>query len=134
MNAFARAAVIRAAKTQLPKDVIRGYLGPYDSWANRVANLRFVQDIPMHSGVPSWTVMKQLEDALPTLKHLPMLICWGGADFCFDDSFLETWKERFPEATVHQFAEAGHYVLEDAGPQVIERVRAFLGAAEPATA
>lgn len=140
MNAFARAAVIRAARTPLPAKVALGYTGPYDSWKNRIATLRFVEDIPLHPGVPSWPVMEELEAALPQLADRPMLICWGGADFCFDDSFLATWQEKFPDAEVHRFAEAGHYVLEDAGPQVLERVEAFLertapgGAAKPETA
>jgi pimeloyl-ACP methyl ester carboxylesterase len=128
MNAFARAAVIRAAKTSLPKDVIRGYLGPYDSWANRIANLRFVQDIPLHPGIPSWPVLETIEAGLAQFKDRPMLICWGGEDFCFDDSFLATWRERFPDAQVHRFADAGHYVLEDAGERVIEHMRQFLAA------
>jgi len=126
LNAFARAAVVRAARTRLPAPVARGYTAPYGSWADRIATLRFVEDIPMHPGVPSWAVMDEVEAALPALRDRPMLICWGGADFCFDDTFLAGWRERFPAAEVHRFAEAGHYVLEDAGPQVLERVEAFL--------
>src|SRR5690606_16244808 len=61
LNAFARAAVIRAARTRLPRDVAYGYVAPYDGWANRVANLRFVQDIPMHPGVPSWGPIVEIE-------------------------------------------------------------------------
>jgi len=132
MNAFARAAVIRAAKTKLPAQVARGYTGPYDSWANRISTLRFVEDIPMHPGIPSWEPMLEIEQGLPRLKALPALICWGGEDFCFNDSFLETWKEHLPDAEVHRFADAGHYVLEDARAEVLEKVRAFLGVASPA--
>lgn len=136
LNAFARAAVIRAAKTSLPPKVVHGYTGPYDSWATRIANLRFVEDIPLHEGIPSWAPLLEIEEGLPQLQRLPMLICWGGKDFCFNDSFLRTFQERFPAAEVHRFAKAGHYVLEDAGPQVIEAMRAFfakhpLAIAEP---
>lgn len=126
MNAFARAAVIRAATTSLPKGVIRGYLGPYDSWANRIANLRFVQDIPMHPGVPSWPVLEKIEAGLAQFKDRPMLICWGAKDFCFNDSFLATWREHFPDADVHRFEDAGHYVLEDAGERVVKLMREFV--------
>jgi pimeloyl-ACP methyl ester carboxylesterase len=125
LNGFARAAVIRAVMKKMPADVARGYVGPYDSWANRVGNLRFVQDIPMHSRIPSWDAIIDVEQKLPLLRDKPMLICWGGRDFCFDDTFLATWRERFPAAEVHRFADAGHYVLEDAGEQVIERMSAF---------
>ena len=44
-----------------------------------------------------------------------MLICWGERDFVFDHHFLAEWRRRFPEAEVHRFPDAGHYVLEDAG-------------------
>ncbi|MGE0708106.1 MAG: alpha/beta fold hydrolase [Planctomycetota bacterium] len=132
LNAFARAAVIRASHRGLSREVARGYTGPYGSWADRVANLRFVQDIPMHPGVPSYALVQELERELPRLRELPVLVCWGGRDFCFDDSFLEGFRERLPEAEVVRYADAGHYVLEDAGEQVIERIRALLG--QPAAA
>ena len=44
-----------------------------------------------------------------------MLIGWGMKDFVFDRHFLDEWARRFPEAEVHRFADAGHYILEDAG-------------------
>jgi pimeloyl-ACP methyl ester carboxylesterase len=126
MNAFSRAAVIRAAAKPLSKEVKHGFMGPYDSWANRVGHLRFVQDIPMHAGIPSHAVVSELEAALPRLAERPVMICWGGLDFCFNDSFLEEFKKRLPDAEVHRFADAGHYVLEDARDEVLDRVRAFL--------
>ncbi|RMG09442.1 MAG: alpha/beta fold hydrolase [Planctomycetota bacterium] len=126
LNAFARAALVRAATTRLPEEVRRGYLGPYDSWAHRVGHLRFVQDIPMHPGIPSWKTLVEIEEGLAGLREHPMLICWGGRDFCFDDRFLAEWRRRFPEAEVHRFADAGHYVLEDAGERVEAALRAFL--------
>lgn len=126
LNGFARAATIRAVQRKMPAAIKRGYLGPYGSWADRVGNLRFVQDIPMHDRIPSWPVLVEVERRLPDLRGKPMLVCWGGRDFCFDDTFLAGWRERFPEAEVHRFADAGHYVLEDAGPEVLERLRAFL--------
>jgi pimeloyl-ACP methyl ester carboxylesterase len=126
LNGFARAAVVRAVMKPMRPEVARGYLAPYDSWRNRVGNLRFVQDIPMSPRVRSWDVIGEIEAGLPSLASKPMLVCWGGRDFCFDDTFLATWRAKFPDAEVHRFAEAGHYVLEDAGPEVIERVRAFI--------
>ena len=52
-NAFARGAV-RTCVTRAPmsKSVAVGYLEPYDSWANRIAVHRFVQDIPLKEGGP----------------------------------------------------------------------------------
>ena len=73
-----------------------------------------------------------------TLRGKPMLICWGGKDFCFNDSFLAEWQRRFPDAEVHRYADAGHSVLEDARDAVVGQIEDFLArtaqAGEPATA
>lgn len=47
-NAFAGAAVYMAVEKpeRMTPEVKKGYLAPYDSYENRVATLRFVQDIP----------------------------------------------------------------------------------------
>jgi cis-3-alkyl-4-acyloxetan-2-one decarboxylase len=134
MNGFAKPATWMAVMKRMRPEVARGFLRPYDSWRNRIGNLRFVQDIPMHPRIPSWETLGRIEDALPTLRDKPMLVCWGGRDFCFDDTFLEGWKTRFPAAEVHRFADAGHYVLEDAGDEVLTRVKGFLARTAPVTA
>jgi haloalkane dehalogenase len=71
-------------------------------------------------------VISELEQGLVRLADIPMLICWGGKDFVFDDHFLAEWRQRFPAAEVHRFADAGHYVMEDASSEIIELVRRFL--------
>jgi haloalkane dehalogenase len=125
-NAFARGAVHMAVVDPLRPDVQRGYLAPYDSWANRVATLRFVQDIPIAIGDPSYDLARWTDDHLHRLAAVPKLICWGARDFVFDDAFLAEWRRRFPDAEVHRFEDAGHYVLEDAGDRIIPLVRDFL--------
>ncbi len=55
-----------------------------------------------------------------------MLVCWGAKDFIFDDAFLRVWRERFPRAEVHRFADAGHYLFEDAWGDVKPKIFEFL--------
>ncbi len=128
LNGFARSAVSMACKnrSRMTPEVKRGYLLPYDSFANRVAILRFVRDIPVSPRVPSYLVLKQIEAALPQFRDRPMIIFWGARDFCFNDSFLNGWVKRFPDAIVHRFADAGHYVVEDAGERILPRMSEFL--------
>ena len=128
LNLFAKAAIRMACnhRERMTPDVARGYLLPYDSYANRVAVLRFIRDIPLSSAVPSHSVLAEIEAGLPKLRDLPMIIFWGGRDFCFNDSFLEGWTERFPNAEVHRFADAGHYVLEDAHERILPSLNDFL--------
>ena len=128
LNAFSCLATRMACVTRMPADVRRAYRAPYDSWATRIATLRFVQDIPLRPGDRSYDLVRWVEGHLHHLKDVPMLICWGERDFVFDAAFLAGWRTRFPEAVVHTFPGAGHYVLEDAGEQICPLVHAFLGA------
>ncbi|MFQ5443629.1 MAG: alpha/beta fold hydrolase [Nitrospinales bacterium] len=120
-NAFAKSGIRRACMNQgrMTDQVKAGYLAPYNSFANRVANLRFVQDIPMSPDVPSYPVVQYIESQLSKFQDRPMVIVWGKKDFCFDDHFLNRWKEIFPHARVHEIADAGHYVVEDAHERII---------------
>lgn len=126
MNLFAGPAARMASAKGLPRDVAAGLLAPYDSWDHRIATLRFVQDIPLDPGDPSYNTALHTQENLDRLADKPMLICWGMKDFVFDADFLAEWRRRFPRATVHTFPDAGHYVLEDARDAVTERVRTFL--------
>lgn len=126
LNAFSRGAVRYCVRKPLPPDVRNGYLAPYDSWRNRIAVLRFVQDIPLTPGDRGFDLVREVADGLYRFASLPMLICWGERDFVFDRHFLDEWRRRFPAAETHVFADAGHYVLEDAGMEILPLVRDFL--------
>jgi haloalkane dehalogenase len=127
LNAFCRGAARRCCTRRAMSPAIRaGYLRPYDSWAHRVAVLRFVQDIPLRSRDPGYDLVTATQDGLDLLRHVPVLICWGMRDFVFDYHFLAEWERRFPQAEVHRFADAGHYVLEDAAEEIVPRVSQFL--------
>ncbi len=120
LNGFAGPAVFMAVTRRLRPEVARAYLAPYDSWRNRVAVYGFVRDIPLTLSHPSYATLKEVEEGLSGLaaRAVPTLICWGGQDFCFNDHFYQEWRTRFPSADCHYFPEAGHYVLEDALPEI----------------
>ncbi len=128
LNGFARAAIHMACRRRerMTAEVRKGYLLPYDSFADRVAILRFVRDIPLDRGTPSHPVVEQIEAGLPRFRDCPMVLFWGMRDFCFTDQFLTEWKARFPRAEVHRFEDAGHYVVEDAHERILPRLRDFL--------
>lgn len=129
LNGFAWPATwMSMHRRSLTADEKRGFLLPYDSWANRVAVSAFVQDIPMQPTHPSWETLAGIEKALGHFRNRPALVLWGGQDFCFNDSFLDRWREILPGATVHRLADAGHYVLEDAREEVVARAVSFLTA------
>ncbi len=125
-NAFAGLGTTMAVEKPLPKDVARGFTYPYGNYADRIATARFVRDIPMHPGHPSWETLAGIEQKLPGLTHLPMQIHWGMKDWCFSPRFLEKWKQFFPAAKVQEYATAGHYLLEDEGSQILPALVDFL--------
>ena len=110
----------------LAGEVRRAYRGPYDSWENRIAILRFVQDIPLIREDASYEVLRRIQESLSEFRETPILICWGEKDFVFDADFLDEWTRRFPQAEVHRFSEAGHYVLEDMCQSIIPLVSNFV--------
>ena len=125
-NAFAGSAVHMAVTKPLAKAVRDGFLFPYNSWANRIATLRFVEDIPLAVRHPSWQTLGTIQKNLHDLRSKPTMICWGEKDFCFTTDFLKTWRSYFPDAEVHSYPEAGHYILEDARDTVIPLIGKFL--------
>ena len=130
LNGFARAAVHMAVTRRLRPEIAAGFLAPYDSWSHRVALHRFVEDIPMGPDHPSWSTLVAIEQSLAAIT-CPLLFCWGGQDFCFDRSFYDEWRRRFPAAEAHFFAEAGHYVLEDALAEGLPLIERFLATTVP---
>ncbi|HSM73540.1 MAG TPA: alpha/beta fold hydrolase, partial [Desulfobacterales bacterium] len=128
-NLFARAALRMASRRGLAADVRAGLIAPYNSPANRIATLKFVQDIPLEPRDPSYALVASVSARLPLLAAVPMLLLWGRHDFVFDGDYLAEWRRRFPAARVEIFERAGHYLLEDEPERVLERIRAFLAVA-----
>ena len=126
-NAFAAtAARVCVTKAPLSREVRAGYLAPYGSWADRVATLRFVQDIPLSPRDRAWSIVAETESLLGDLADKPMLIGWGLKDFVFDAHFLAEWEKHFPKAQVHRFADSGHYILEDQKAVLVPAIAAFI--------
>ena len=126
MNLFAYGALSMASYKGLKKDVKSGLIAPYNCWSNRIATLKFVQDIPLSEKDPSYSLVKYVDENLYKLSHIPMLICWGKHDFVFDAAYLLEWQQRFPNAEVHAFSDAGHYVLEDVPDEIVILIKDFL--------
>jgi len=127
LNAFSRgAASVAVTRKKLAKEIRDAYCAPYDSWNDRIATLRFVQDIPLKPGDRGYDIVKDTAARLELFRDRPVLICWGDKDFVFDRHFLAEWEEVYPHAEVHRFPDCGHYILEDASEEIIPLIRAFL--------
>ena len=126
-NAFSLgASIVGCKKHPMGKVVGRAYRSPYNSWKNRIATLRFVQDIPLHPKDRNYALVSEVAAGLARFADLPVSIFWGELDFVFDTTFLAEWTRRFPKAEVHSYPDAGHYILEDMKAEVVPLIADFL--------
>ena len=127
-NLFARGAAWTGTERSLPSDVRRAYIAPYTGWRNAISTLRFMQDIPLREGDRAWPLLAESARVLPQYADRPVFIGWGLRDFVFDRHFLDGFTRALPNAQVHAFEDANHYVLEDRHEVLVPAIRAFLDA------
>jgi len=127
-NAFSAGAAWFGVERAMPTAVRRAYVAPYDSWANRIATVRFMQDIPLSPKDRAWALLDAAGQALASFADRPALIGWGLKDFVFDRHFLARFRQDLPKAEVMAFEDAGHYVLEDKYEVLVPAIRRFLDA------
>lgn len=125
-NAFARGALWMAPHRRLSPAVRAGLIAPYDTPRHRLATLRFVEDIPLVPGDPSFDLVRGVDRNLRRFRDRPMLILWGRHDFVFDLDYLAEWLARFPDARHRRFDDAGHYLIEDKPAEISAYVKDFL--------
>jgi pimeloyl-ACP methyl ester carboxylesterase len=132
LNAFAAGAARVGFRKPVSAAVRVGYTGPYDSPANRIATLRFVQDIPLSETDPGFDILLDTAENLSKFSNLPCLLAWGAKDFVFDQPFLDRWLELYPQAQLLRLPDCGHYVLEDGGRPLLDRISQFIAIREDA--
>ena len=113
------------ARRRLTPPALDAYLSVCDGWKESLAVHRFVQDIPLAPGDPSWDVVAGIEARLGAFRNTPMLLPWGLKDWVFDESFLNGWKLRFPNAAIRPFPDCGHFLLEEAPDELVPLIRDF---------
>jgi len=127
LNLFVNLASRQTTVKPLSPAVRAGYLAPYGSYAERVAVLAFVRDIPLVPGRPCWEELGTIEAGMEQLRETPLLYQWGEHDWCFTTLYRDGWVERFPNARGDTYPDAGHYLLEDAAAQVVPKLVEFFG-------
>ncbi len=126
LNLFSISALFMAPAKPLSRAVKKGLTAPYNSWKNRIATLKFVQDIPITPDDPSYDLVRHVDENLSKLATFPMMILWGEKDFVFNAGFLAQWKKRFPNARLTAYKDAGHYLFEDKPEETSDLIKTFI--------
>lgn len=127
-NGFVRAALAMCTvdKHAISDQARAGYLAPYGTPHDRLATLRFVEDVPLDADHPTWKTVDDVDGKLARLKGKPMLLVWGEQDWCFTPTFRKGWQARFPAAKVVAFSDGAHFVLEDKRVEAVAAIQAFV--------
>ena len=134
LNLFSLGTLLMASanRKNLTREVRSALLAPYNSWNNRLAIYRFVQDIPLSPRHPSYETLLKIEESLPMFREHPVCLIWGMLDWCFSPEYLKRFLQFFPEAEVHRLEKAHHLLLEDAPEEVAVALETFLKKTESA--
>jgi haloalkane dehalogenase len=120
LNAFSLGALVMGTgRAVLGREARAGLTAPYDSPAHRTAVHEFVRDIPTSPRDPAHAVLARTESRLHLLADKTAVVCWGMQDPVFDGVVLDHLLTLLPSAEVHRYADAGHYVLEDAADRIV---------------
>lgn len=121
------------SKPRTPKHIREGFLAPYLTSERRAAIQHFVEDIPLEDDHPSAQTLDAIADGLDQLSEIPALLLWGSKDPVFSDLYLHDLESRLPHADVHRWANAGHFVGEDApvADAVVDWIGTITAASNP---
>ena len=71
--------------------------------------------------------LQAVRDRQPQISSCPTMLLWGGDDHLFGPDELRTWEALFRNTRTLRFEEAGHFVCEDLGADIVPHLEGFLG-------
>lgn len=110
-----------ANRRRLTPGLYRHYQMPFRYRADRSAPYELAREL-LNAGT-WWQARWRRLDAL---TDKPVLLMWGMKDRFVPPRFLDTWRERLPQAEVMELPETGHFPHEESPEAVGAALRAFL--------
>jgi haloalkane dehalogenase len=126
-TAFEPGRLIRlTCTTPLPDDVLAAYDAPFPEPESKTGVLMFPELVPDDEAHPSAGAMLAVRDQLKTWVQ-PALVFFGDSDPIFAPRVAERLAELIPGAELQEpVAGAGHFLQEDAGDEVGQRIARWL--------
>ena len=123
-NYFVNGVMTRAVGNQeaLTPEVMAHYRNALPGPAERAANAAFPRYIV---GATRW--LREIWDDRAAFCAKPALVVWGSKDIAFRAKELDRWRSELADCEVHEFAECGHFLAEEAPERVLPLLRAFVG-------
>jgi haloalkane dehalogenase len=124
---FLPGQLVRATcTTELPDEVIAAYDAPFPTPESKTGVLMFPELVPDSPDHPSAQAMLNVREALGHWDG-PALVFFGDSDPIFSPRVAERLAELIPGAELlPPVAGAGHFLQEDAGEEVGQRIAAWL--------
>jgi len=109
-NFFVKVLMKQMFRTSMEPAIHRHYIEPLKSPKDRKGCWVFPKQI---IGSTPW--LSGLWQKREAISGKPALIIWGLKDIAFRAIELEKWRSLLTHAEVHEFEDAGHFVLEELG-------------------
>ena len=105
----------------LTSDVMAHYRSALPSPVARAASAA----LPGHIvGASNW--LERIWKDREAFTGKPALLLWGFRDIAFRQKELERWKSELMDFELHEFADCGHYLTEEAPEPVVSALRDFM--------
>jgi haloalkane dehalogenase len=112
--------------TELADDVVAGYDAPFPVPESRVGIVAFPEQVPTEPEHPNTAKMNEVRAALEHWEK-PALVLFSDSDPIFSPAAAERLAARIPGAGPAEIvAGAGHFLQEEKGEEIAERVVRFL--------
>ena len=108
-------------KESLTPELLEHYRRAQPSRAERAANAALPGYIV---GATEW--LGEIWDDRSAFRGKPALVLWGLRDIAFRAKELDRWRSELDDCEVHEFADCGHFLAEEAPEQILPLLRAFM--------
>jgi haloalkane dehalogenase len=114
---------------EVTDDVVAGYDAPHPTPKSKTGLLAFPELVPTEPGHPSAPAMVRVREALAEWRK-PALVIFSDSDPIFSPRVGERFAELIPGAELGEpVAGAGHFLQEDKGAELGERIARWLAPA-----